>query len=365
MNQSVEMDARRVMSCHGARWGAALTVFVVVALTAGPARADRCLSGKLKALANAASRLANCQAKFTVSDDVLQLQDCKSKTTAKLTAAFTKAGSCAGDLIECQIDVDRCEAEIAETFSDASAAKCESAKRKAAGKLVKAELGCYAKAASKNVALDGDCITKATGKFGSALLKAGSCDEASSSLARVENACVVAAVVVDGSNVMTDLCPATVCCNGPTTTLGPLVCAGGGTAASCTADGGTPVDGASCGVDGCVADTGDPTGCCELGDDCTIADAATCAGFGGMFSDLNVCEESGRCAPRPCEGGVIEDFCGGFCPGGKVCSAVAPSGGGLFCACTTGTASCGGLECGDGCPSGMTCQSGAFCACVP
>lgn len=364
MNQSIDTYACGARSSHGARWGAAFAVFVVVALTVD-ARADECTRAKLKAIANATSRLANCQAKVAVTNDVLRLEACESKTTAKLVTAFTKAGSCVGDRIECGVDIERCEAEIAETFNDPSAGKCESAKRKAAGKLVRAELGCYAKAASKNVALDGDCITKATGTFVSALVKAGSCDEASSSLVRVENACVAPAVVVDGSNVVTDLCPATVCCNGPTTMFGPLVCTGGTTAASCTAAGGTPVDGASCGADGCVTDTGDPTGCCELGDDCTIADAATCAGFGGVFSDLNVCEESGRCAPRPCDGGVVEDICGGACPGGKVCSAVAPSGGGLVCVCTTGVASCGAFECGDGCPSGMTCQSGAFCRCVP
>jgi len=358
-----------VRANEGKRLRAACAIALALCLftTGGarPAYADPCTGAKLKAIGKAANSIAGCHAKVAATNDLTTLEDCKIKAIGKLADAFTKAGSCAGVLGECQAITDRCEAEIDETFTDAFPSKCESVKRKAAGKLVKAELGCYAKAASKNVAVDNACILKATDKFASALAKAGACAQASTPLTRVENACVAPAVVTDGGNMVTDVCPATVCCDGPTTGLGALTCTGGTTAASCTADGGTPLDGGVCDENGCVASTGDPTGCCEVGDDCTVADATTCASYGGIFSELTVCEESGRCAPRPCDGGVVEDFCGGTCPSGKVCSAVSSSESGLVCLCTTGSVSCGELECGDGCPTGMTCQTGAFCLCAP
>jgi hypothetical protein len=345
-------------------FGAALVSSLLIA-GAGPVHADQCTAAKLKAVSKAAYSLARCQSKVAATNDGSILEECRIKTAGKLADAFAQAGPCVGDLAECQTIASRCEAEIADAFADTFPSKCESAKRKAAGKLVKAELACYAKAAARDAALDPECITKAAGRFASALTKAGACPQSASPLDVIESGCVAPAIVVDGGNLVTEVCPATVCCDGPTTILGALVCTGGATAAACTAAGGTPVDSAVCDLNGCVTPPGDPNGCCEIDDDCTMADAASCSAFGGIHSSLAVCEESGGCAPRPCDGGPLEIICGGACTAGKVCSAVIPPGGSLTCVCTSGAASCGGLGCGDGCPSGTTCQAGTPCRCEP
>src|SRR5262249_49195280 len=62
--------------------------------------------------------------------------------------------------------------------------------------------------------LDGGCISKATGKFSTALTKAGACPDGGSPQMLVEGSCVQPAVPVNVGGVVTDVCP----------TLGVCVC---------------------------------------------------------------------------------------------------------------------------------------------
>jgi hypothetical protein len=54
----------------------------------------------------------------------------------------------------CEDVADACESSVAGAFVDTFPSKCESAKRKAAGKLAQGELGCYAKAAAKGLPVE-------------------------------------------------------------------------------------------------------------------------------------------------------------------------------------------------------------------
>src|SRR6185503_18679826 len=155
----------------------AVAVFasLVALFTASTAHADKCTAAKLKALGKAEAALLTCQAKVASIGDPSSLPACETKVMTKLTTAFAKAGACVGDITSCESAADDCESVVANSLIDTFPSKCESGKRKAAGKLVKAELGCYAKAALLEIPVDQACIVKAQAKLDVALLKAGSC----------------------------------------------------------------------------------------------------------------------------------------------------------------------------------------------
>jgi hypothetical protein len=124
------------------------------------------------------------------------------------STAFGKAGTCGGDEMTCETRVGSCETAIASALTETFPSKCEAAKRKAAGKLAQAELGCYEKAAATGVALDPTCIAKATSKFTTALGKAGTCPDGGSPQTLVENKCVTPMALVDSGSMMSIVCAA-------------------------------------------------------------------------------------------------------------------------------------------------------------
>jgi hypothetical protein len=194
---------------------AGATALVLFALPASPARADQCIGAKLKAVAKKESGLLVCQAKVAATGDSSGLSACETKVMGKFSAAFGKAGSCAGDEAGCEALADTCESSLASVFVDSFPSACESAKRKAAGKLVKAELGCYSKAARKEVSVDPSCISRARNGFGAALSRAGTCAAGGSPQDEVEFNCVdVVPVQVLVSFDIIGVCPATVCAGG-------------------------------------------------------------------------------------------------------------------------------------------------------
>ncbi len=197
-----------------------LAVVALVAVGAAPAGAD-CTRAKLKAIGKKESGLLACQAKVAASGDSSGLSACESKVMAKFSHAFGNAGTCMGDQTACESIADGCESSVAGAFIDTFPSDCEVRKRKAAGKLAKGELGCYAKAATKGLPVDSVvCIPKSTMKFSVALTKAGTCPDGGSPQSFVESHCVTPAVTTDGGGVVTDVCPTTT----TTTTLPPQPC---------------------------------------------------------------------------------------------------------------------------------------------
>src|ERR1051326_1901126 len=183
---------------------------VVLAIGAAPARADKCTGAKLKATGKKESGLLGCQAKVAAKGDSSGLSACEAKVVTKFTAAFAKAGACAGDVGVCEAIADGCESSVAADFVDAFPSKCEASKRKAAGKLAKGELGCYSKAAKKGLPVDTViCVPKATAKFSAALTKAGTCPDGGTPQSLVESNCVQPAVTTDGGGMVIDVCPTT------------------------------------------------------------------------------------------------------------------------------------------------------------
>jgi hypothetical protein len=183
---------------------ALLLVFAIAS-----AHADRCTSVKLKAIGKKEAGLLVCQAKVAATNDTSGLMACETKLMGKFTAAFGKAGACAGDQTLCENVGETCESSVAGAFIDTFPSKCEAAKRTAAAKLAKGELGCYSKAAAKAVPVDTvTCIPKAQGKFSAALTKAGTCPDGGSPQTLVESKCVQAVVATDtGGFVTTDCFP--------------------------------------------------------------------------------------------------------------------------------------------------------------
>ena len=184
---------------------AALVLFAIAAV---PARADKCTGAKLKAVGKKEAGLLKCQAKVAATNDPSGLAACESKVMGKFAAAFANAGVCAGDQTRCEDIADGCASAMGAFLTDTFPSKCESSKRKAAGKLAGQELGCYSKAAAKGLALDTTCITKAQGKFGAAMMKAGGCPDGGSPQNEVENNCVQRGVTTNGGGMVTDVCPA-------------------------------------------------------------------------------------------------------------------------------------------------------------
>jgi hypothetical protein len=189
------------------RIGVALALLV---MAASPANADKCTGAKLKAISKKEAGLLGCQAKVAAKNDSSGLFACETKVMEKFGAAFAKAGVCAGDQMTCENIADGCESIVASAMTDTFPSPCEAAKRKAAGKLAKGELGCYSKAAAKSAPVDTiACIPKAQKKFSGALTKAGACPDGGSPQSLVEDNCVTPAVTTDGGGMVTDVCPTT------------------------------------------------------------------------------------------------------------------------------------------------------------
>src|SRR5262249_8243247 len=134
----------------------------------------------------------------------------EAKVAAKFGTGFGKAeldlGPCPGDQVSCNNLSDTCESTVVAAMTDTFPSKCEAAKRKAAAKLAKGELGCYAKAAAKGLALDPACILKAQGKSTTALGKAGACPDGGSPQSLVETTCLAVLVTTDSGGLVNSMC---------------------------------------------------------------------------------------------------------------------------------------------------------------
>src|ERR1051325_1584647 len=157
-------------------------VAVSLALTAGPADADKCTSKKLKAIAKKEAGLLKCQAKVALKGDPSLAAACNTKVMTRFSTAFGKAGACAGVEADCETIGDALRdpgrAALPDGTTLVTASKCESKRLKAAARKAKSKLGCYAKAALKDVPVDaapGGCLDKASSRFAQAFDKVTGC----------------------------------------------------------------------------------------------------------------------------------------------------------------------------------------------
>ena len=157
------------MSKPQSRGIAAGTMLVVaLLLAAGPARADKCTSLKLKAIGKKEAGLLTCQSKVAQRGDTSILMACENKVVAKFTASFGKSGTCTGVQADSETIADDCRDKVRAALPDGTttASKCEAKRLKAAGTKAEKELLCYSAAAKKGVAVDGACLGKASVQFG-------------------------------------------------------------------------------------------------------------------------------------------------------------------------------------------------------
>ena len=142
---------------------------------AKPTPAQKCTGAKMKAAAKKVTAKLACYAK--AASKTLPVDDaCLSKAETTFTTAFSKAeskGGCVtvGDAGAVEATIDsfvQSEATAIPPGETKDAGKCASSKLKAAGTKAMGKLLCNAKAATKNIPVDPDCL----GKAGANLMKA-------------------------------------------------------------------------------------------------------------------------------------------------------------------------------------------------
>src|SRR5262245_22556757 len=191
------------MRCVPSRRPVVIGALLVLAATAVPARADKCISAKVKAFGKFEGQRLACYAKEAGKGDPTLFNPCAIKAQETFEKAFAKAGTCIpgmilGGLVDCLFSVQDCTGTVRANLPDAGPSKCEAARLKAAGKRAAGFLACLAKGDPATLA---DCQAKADTKFQAAYDKVSGCsvDGGSSAVATaINNECYTAALTLDG-----------------------------------------------------------------------------------------------------------------------------------------------------------------------
>jgi hypothetical protein len=201
------------MEGSGKVLAAVIASFALTASAIGTARADKCVAAKLKAIGNKEGALLVCSAKEAMKGVD---PSCRTKAVNKFTGAYNKPVGCSTPPVaQCESIADDCQAQLRAALPDGNGttpSKCEASRLKAAAKKAKAKLGCYAKAAKKDIPVDTACLAKAETKFASAYNKVSGCatdGAAASTEALIDSACVNAIVSVDNTGRVTGICATT------------------------------------------------------------------------------------------------------------------------------------------------------------
>src|SRR2546422_6738401 len=144
------------------RAAVAMSVFALVVFGASAASADVCTGRKIKAICKKEKRLLACSAKEATKGTAAVQPACNMKASDKFTTAYNKPSGCTTPVAtQCESIADDCQAKLRAALPDGDGttpSRCEAARLKAAGKKAAAKLGCYAKAAARDVAVDPDCL---------------------------------------------------------------------------------------------------------------------------------------------------------------------------------------------------------------
>jgi hypothetical protein len=154
---------------------AALGVFAMVALAAGPVHAQgKCQGSKLKASGKKASCLLGLDSKVAGGKplDLTKVAACKSKFSGSFTSAEAKPPcGTTGDSASIETDIDNFESGINAALSKGLPNKCQGGKMKAAGKNASCRLGLEAKVAAGKTA-DPSKVAACGSKMSAAFAKA-------------------------------------------------------------------------------------------------------------------------------------------------------------------------------------------------
>jgi plastocyanin len=144
---------------------------------AKPTPAQKCTGAKMKAAAKKVASELGCYAK-AASKNVQVDSVCLGNAGTAFMTAFSKAelkGGCLpiGDAGTVEATIDAfVQSEATALPPGETGGKCASSKRKAAGSKAKAQLLCNAKAATKSIAVDLACLSKAGANLTKAFTKA-------------------------------------------------------------------------------------------------------------------------------------------------------------------------------------------------
>jgi hypothetical protein len=295
---------------------AAAGTFLVAALvlSAGTARADKCTSLRLKAIAKKEAGLLTCESKVAQKGDPSLLAPCQNKVLAKFATSFAKSGTCSGVQSDSEAIADDCRDKVRAALPDgtATASNCEAKRLKAAGKKAEKKLLCYSKAVKKGVAVDsaaGGCLDKASAQFVESFNKVTGCTgdgQAANVETIVDTECVaqhVATLAVCG-NMHVDNGEQ---CDPPGSSCGGTAICGSDCTCPCT-------------VDTCPCDFLDPSVCLYPfpNDFFTVADPTTDTGRRVSFPTVVMPKNSSQVSMDPTPYGGND----GFSPGSTILTRV-------------------------------------------
>ncbi len=182
-----------------------MTLFLTA--TAEGTLGGECLAKKLKALAKLEKALIACDAKAKATGDAAGVAACVAKAQTAAGKAFDKTTGCGETIDQCSPIAENCRAAITAALPDAAPNPCAAAKLAAVAKNLKAQLGCYSKAAKDGVSVNSACQQKAADKLSNAFARAGnSCAGSAAGVeAVVDGQCVTA--VVGGEALVAAICP--------------------------------------------------------------------------------------------------------------------------------------------------------------
>jgi hypothetical protein len=178
---------------------------------------SKCSSAKAKSAGKHAAGLGKCRTK-AISKGIAIDANCVAKENGKLGPAYTKAEA-KGDCLAPGGDAGAIGAKDQALVDDiwqavngsgAGPSKCDSKKVQVATKKAADKSGCYSKAIGKGIAVDGACLTKAEGKFSSAVTKAEAGTDCTNTGQGAALEAIVDAYIADLVDELTNAPPA--CC---------------------------------------------------------------------------------------------------------------------------------------------------------
>lgn len=266
-----------------------------------------CTAAVLKATAKYEQKLLGCFSKAQFKGDEALFLDCASKATVAYDTAFAKSGDCGATSDVCDAATTVCLEAIAGAVPGTVGDKCVAKKIKAAGKAAGALLGCYSKAADKQVPVDPVCTDKANAKLEAALVKAGSCEDGGALTDLVFEHCLAPVATVDLASNVTGACVAVdECFEGTDNCDANATCTDQSYLFSCACDAGYTGDGVTCtdidecteNTDNCAANAtctnSEPGFSCECNPGFT-GDGVTCTDIDECGADLDDCDVNATC----------------------------------------------------------------------
>ncbi|HJQ85452.1 MAG TPA: PHB depolymerase family esterase [Candidatus Binatia bacterium] len=148
-----------------------------------------------------------CVARAVARADPARADACTAKADARLAVAFAGVSGCDGTASECEPLADDCRGAVTRKLPDLGPSACEATRIKAAGRTAARRLACYAKAAARQVAVDGACLERASARFDATFARTTGCSGERAAVEDAVDAACVARLVSAPAGAVTRVCP--------------------------------------------------------------------------------------------------------------------------------------------------------------